>query len=209
MGSKILKFWLLTVILAGSEALLFQNFVTSSISSVSAKQSSLAVNQKVPDTATSSTPSEEEAGLPARLLIPKIKVNAAIDMVGLLPDGSMGVPRIPRNVAWFKLGTRPGDIGSAVMAGHVNWWNGAASAFARLNQLKPGDKIMVQDDKGVVIPFVVSYIRSFDAAADASEIFGSNDGLSHLNLITCVGAWNKRTRQYNKRLVVFADKETK
>lgn len=146
-------------------------------------------------------------GIPIRLKIPRIRVDAAIEKVGVTAQGVMGVPKIPRDAAWFSLGARPGEIGSAVIAGHVNWYNGAVSVFANLNRLKPGDKITIQDDKGKTISFVVRKVRTYSLTDDASEVFIANDDLAHLNLITCIGVWNKKTKQYNKRLVVFADRE--
>lgn len=146
--------------------------------------------------------------LPIRLKIPKINVNAALESVGLTSDGSMGVPKYPANVGWFNLGPRPGDIGSAVLAGHYGRWkNGQGSVFDNLSKLRPGDKIYVTDDKGSIIVFVVRELRSYGPNADASDVFVSNDGKAHLNLITCEGAWNKTSKSYPKRLVVFADKE--
>lgn len=150
---------------------------------------------------------QTSAGLPVRLKIPKIKVDAAIEYVGLTAKGEMGTPKIPRNVAWYNLGPRPGEIGSAAIAGHVNWYNGAVSAFANLNKLKIGDRITIQDDKGANISFIVRKIHAFTSKEDPSEVFISNDGRSHLNLITCFGVWDKKAKQYSKRLVVFADKE--
>ena len=152
-------------------------------------------------------PEQASAGLPIRLKIPKIKVNAAIERVGLNSKGEMGIPKLPRNAAWYNLGSRPGEIGSAAIAGHVSWYNGAASVFANLNKLKIGDKIIVQDDKGANITFIVRKIRIYGPKEDASEVFVSNDGRSHLNLITCFGVWDKKAKQYSKRLVVFADRE--
>lgn len=154
-----------------------------------------------------SMPKQVSVGLPIRLKIPKIKVDAAIEYVGLNSKGEMGIPKTPRNTAWYNLGPRPGEIGSAAIAGHVNWYTGAKAVFANLNKLKPGDKITVQDDKGATISFVVRKVRTYDLKESASEVFVSSDGKAHLNLITCVGVWNKRTKQYSKRLVVFADKE--
>lgn len=155
----------------------------------------------------SSSVAQADPGLPIRLKVPKIKVDAAIEYVGLNPKGEMDAPKLPRNVAWYEIGPRPGEIGSAVIAGHVNWYNGAKSAFANLNKLKPGDKIVVQDKKGMNITFVVRKVRLYGSKEDASEVFISNDGKAHLNLVTCTGVWNKRTKQYSKRLVVFAEKE--
>jgi LPXTG-site transpeptidase (sortase) family protein len=146
-------------------------------------------------------------GLPVRLKIPGINVDSAFEYVGLTSQGAVGIPLDPNNAAWYNLGPRPGDVGSAVITGHVNWYYGATGVFANLRKVKPGDKIVVQDDKGADISFVVREIRSYDAAADAVDVFISNDGKAHLNLITCEGVWDRSAQQYTKRLVVFADKE--
>ena len=75
-------------------------------------------------------------------------------------------------------------------------------------ELKSGDTIKVRDAEGKDVSFVVRESRRYDAAADAKDVFGSNDGKAHLNIITCAGAWDTSAGQYAKRLVVFADKET-
>lgn len=144
---------------------------------------------------------------PVRLKIPKIHVDAAVESVGLAPDGSMDVPKDPADVAWFNLGSPPWENGSAVIAGHYGWKNGEAAVFDNLYKLRKGDKIYVEDDLGVTIVFVVHAIRRYAPNADTKDVFGSSDGKSHLNLITCEGTWDKRTKQYSKRLVVFTDKE--
>lgn len=155
---------------------------------------------------TSKPAAQNDVGLPVRIKIPSIRVNAVIRSVGLASDGSMGVPKLPRDAAWYKLGPKPGESGSAVIAGHVNWYSGATGSFERLKNLRPGAAITVQDDKGTPISFVVREIRKFNATADATGIFTSQDGKAHLNLVTCAGVWNKRAKQYSQRLVVFADK---
>ena len=145
-------------------------------------------------------------GLPTRLKIPSIRVNAVIRSVGLTVDGSMGVPKIPRETAWYMHGPKPGEPGSAVIAGHVNWLYGATAVFARLKSLRPGDIMTVQDDRGLSTSFVVRETRIFGPTEDATSVFRSTDGKSHLNLITCGGIWDRVTRMYSKRLVVFADR---
>lgn len=145
-------------------------------------------------------------GLPVRLKIPNIRVNAAIRSVGLTPDGSMGVPKIPSDAAWYMLGPKPGEKGSAVIAGHINWWYGAIGVFAHLKTLKPGDKIIVQDDRGVSTSFIVRKSRMYGIKEDASDVFRSYDGKSHLNLVTCAGVWDRVSKLYSKRLVIFTDK---
>lgn len=153
-------------------------------------------------------PEQVSLGLPIRLKIPKINVNAAVEYVGLTPNGAMDVPKITGEVAWFDLGSRPGENGSAVIAGHYGRLkNGTGSVFDNLSKLHKGDKLYIQDDRGVTTAFVVVDSRNYDPNADASSVFGSNDGKAHLNLITCEGVWNKTQKSYSKRLVVFTDKE--
>ncbi|HCI05698.1 TPA: hypothetical protein DEX28_03040 [Patescibacteria group bacterium] len=146
-------------------------------------------------------------GLPTRLKIPSINVDAVVEYVGLAPDGAMDAPKKRADAAWFNLGPRPGENGSAVIAGHYGWKNKQASVFDDLHRLRKGDKLYIEDDKGAVIVFVVREIRNYDPKADASGVFVSSDGKPHLNLITCGGIWNKVLKSYSKRLVVFADKE--
>src|ERR1035437_4338340 len=118
--------------------------------------------------------------LPVRLKIPTINVDAAIEPVGLTPEGAMGVPEGPADVAWFNLGTRPGENGSAVIDGHSGWKDGIPAVFDNLNKLHVGDKVLVMDGRGVTFTFVVRKVRTYDPKADASDVFISNDGKAHL-----------------------------
>ena len=150
---------------------------------------------------------EATSTLPARLKIPAINVDAAIEQVGLLPDGTMDVPKGPADVAWYELGSHPGEIGSAVIAGHEGWKNNTRAVFDNLHTLQVGEKIYVEDADGTTITFIVREIRIYDPHQDASNVFSSNDGRAHLNLITCEGVWNAVSKTYANRLIVFADKE--
>ncbi|PIQ77862.1 sortase [Candidatus Peregrinibacteria bacterium CG11_big_fil_rev_8_21_14_0_20_41_10] len=144
-------------------------------------------------------------GLPVHLKIPAIGVDAPVISVGLTSDGAMDVPKDPIEVAWYDRGPRPGENGSSVIAGHYGWKNNLPAVFDDLHKLVKGDKISVEDDKGVVTTFVVREIRIYDKDQDASDVFGSNDGKVHLNLITCTGAWNNEEKTFSKRLIVFTD----
>lgn len=147
-------------------------------------------------------------GSPILLKIPNINVDAAIQYVGVTADGAMDVPKGPNDVAWLRIGPRPGEMGSAVIAGHYGRWKtGEGSVFDDLNKLNKGDKIYVKDDKGLITTFVVRESRIYDSKASASNVFGSNDGKAHLNLVTCEGVWDEVKKTYSHRLVVFTDKE--
>jgi len=148
-------------------------------------------------------------GLPIRLKIPKINIDAAIGYVGLTSNGEMGVPVGPTSTVWFDLGPRPGENGSAVIAGHDGWKNGMPAVFDDLYQLHTGDKVYVEDKQGTITTFVVRYVETYDQNGDASDVFNPNDGKAHLNLVTCAGTWNATQKSYSNRLVVFTDMETK
>lgn len=144
-------------------------------------------------------------GLPVLLKIPKIYVVAEVEQVGLTASGDVGVPEKPENVAWFRPSPLPGEKGSSVIDGHYGYKDG--SVFDNLHKLSKGDKIYVENDKGELASFLVTGSKRYDPNADASEVFGSSDGKSHLNLITCEGIWNEGSKEYSKRLVVFTEKE--
>lgn len=147
-------------------------------------------------------------GVPVRLKIPKIHVDAAVESVGVTAQGAMDVPTDPADVAWFNLGPRPGENGSAVVDGHFGRWkNGAQTVFNSLHTLQRGDKILVEDEQGVTTTFVAREFRTYSLNKDAADVFRSDDGQAHLNLVTCEGVWDAARKSYSQRLVVFTDKE--
>jgi LPXTG-site transpeptidase (sortase) family protein len=150
---------------------------------------------------------KENISLPFRLKIPVIAVDAAIKQVGLTSAGAMDVPKGPDDVAWFNLGPIPGELGSAVIDGHAGYKNNRSAVFDNLYKLQKGDKIYVTNQSGAINIFVVRSIERYDPKANAGKVFSSNDGLSHLNLITCTGVWDSVAKSHSQRLIVFTDKE--
>lgn len=144
-------------------------------------------------------------GLPVRLQIPVIGVDAAIEDALITPDGRMDVPAGSKNVAWFAPGPHPGDVGSAVIGGHYGIERGTPFVFYKLNQVKVGATIKIINDRNETKSFVVTRTQSFGRNDDATTVFTSGDGKAHLNLITCEGVWNKVNGNYPQRLVLFTD----
>src|SRR3989344_2613905 len=50
-------------------------------------------------------------------------------------------------------------------------------------------------------------IPNINVDAPIEHVGLAPDGAAHLNLITCEGAWDKVSRTYSQRLVVFTDRE--
>ncbi|HET7099382.1 MAG TPA: class F sortase [Patescibacteria group bacterium] len=143
---------------------------------------------------------------PVRLLIPKINVNVVIESVGVTSKGNMATPKNTDNAGWFSLGPRPGETGSAVIAGHFDNIDGNPSIFANLSQLTAGDKLYIQDNRGEFKTFTVSSSKLFNPGY-ANSVFAPSDK-AYLNLVTCEGVWDPDTKSYSKRLVVFSDLAT-
>lgn len=162
----------------------------------------------IEDVAISSIQEQSRVGLPVRLKIPNIHVDAPVEYVGLTSDGAMDVSESLDDVAWFDLGPRPGENGSSVIAGHYAGKNNSTSAvFDNIHKLRIGDKVFIEDDEGVVTAFVVRETRIYGKDEAAPEVFSSSDGKAHLNLVTCTGVWSEADKTFSHRLVVFTDKE--
>jgi LPXTG-site transpeptidase (sortase) family protein len=140
---------------------------------------------------------------PVRLVIPVINISANIQSLGVNSKGEMEVPNNITDVGLFKFGVVPGQIGSAVIAGHFNGENNQAGVFTNLDKLKVGDKLFVEDKTGKAITFIVQKKELYDSGY-ADNVFNQSD-IAHLNLITCDGLWDKAKRSYTKRLVIFSD----
>ena len=154
-----------------------------------------------------STATSETVGLPMRLKIDTraVKVDAAVEYVGHTENSAMGVPKQRENVAWFKLGTTPGQPGNAVIAGHLDSKTGPA-VFWHLGELKPGDVVSVVNDKDETTRFEVKKREVYETEeAPLHEVFGPSE-TARLTLITCDGAFDQETRTYDRRLVVYTEK---
>lgn len=144
------------------------------------------------------------AETPVTLSIPKLGVETSVEPVGQDSEGRMDVPKDVRNVSWYQLGVKPGEMGSAVLAGHYDNPDGSPSVFYSIGSLKAGDEILVTNGSNQTHSFTVEEIRSFkDASFPSNLVFLQNDA-KRLNLITCSGVWNKVEKNYSDRLVVFA-----
>jgi LPXTG-site transpeptidase (sortase) family protein len=145
-------------------------------------------------------------GLPVRLKIPKINVDAALDYVGTTLQGALGVPGSPTNAAWYDQGPRPGEKGNAVIDGHFGYKNHTPAVFDNLHSLQKGDNLYVLDAHGAMTTFVVRELRTYNQNQDDVTVFVASDQGAHLNLVTCQGVWNQAQNSFSNRLVVFADK---
>jgi LPXTG-site transpeptidase (sortase) family protein len=146
-------------------------------------------------------------GLPERLIIPAIGVNAAVQDVGLFwnGDGAMSIPTNFTDVGWYDDGPRPGMAGNAVIDGHLDGRNVKEAVFYNLDKLVPGDLVEVQDSTGKILKFQVVKTEAVPYNATTTDIFFGDHSAARLNLITCAGDWINGKNMYNERTVVFTE----
>lgn len=146
-------------------------------------------------------------GVPLRVRIPVIGMNAGVERVGLLPDNSPGTPQDYANTAWFEGSARPGEVGNAVLNGHVDSTRGPA-VFFNLPRLKAGDYVYVTGDDGIERTFAVRGVERYGPNdAPLERIFGNRTDGVFLNLITCdnATAFNRRTASYTGYVTVYTE----
>ncbi len=140
---------------------------------------------------------------PVTLIIPALKIDTVVGTLGLQPDHQVMVPTTTHVVGWYDDGPTPGEIGSAVILGHVDSFAGPGTFFY-LKDLKSGDSITAKLADGVVTHFeVVSVVQYSKTAFPDRLVYGSH-GTRMLQLVTCGGAFDHSTGHYESNIVVYS-----
>jgi hypothetical protein len=119
-------------------------------------------------------------------------------------DGSLAVPTDPRVLGWWYLSARPDSPrGAVVIVGHVDTARAGAGALFRLSAARPNQHLTVDTDSGPR-EYVINAIRTYPKAQlPVADLF-ADTGPPRLVLITCGGAFDRRTHQYADNVVVYA-----
>lgn len=165
--------------------------------------------------------------VPLELELPSVKVQGPVLAVGITATNVMDAPEGPakdpvwQDAFWYRGGAVPGAVGTATIAGHIDDSLGRLAIFGHLQDLRPGDPIVIHDGRtGLDERFMVTASASYTLAQAAQplvldQIYGagpvqgrrpepSADGLAHLTLITCAGTFDYSKGTHDHRLVVYA-----
>jgi len=140
---------------------------------------------------------------PVRLQIASIGVDSALMALGLRADGSMQVPPGGFPAGWYTGGPTPGELGPAIIAGHVDW-NGPG-VFFRLHNLKNGDEVSITRADGSKPVFRVTRVAQFRKDRFPTKLVYGNIDHAGLRVITCGGSFNSQSGGYEDNIVAFAD----
>ncbi len=145
-----------------------------------------------------------KASPPVAIDIPSIGVRTSNFVnLGLASDGSLQVPRDFSSVGWYTAGPAPGQLGPAILAGHVDSHNGPA-IFYRLGALRPGAQVKVSRRDHSTATFVVDRVQSFAKDRFPTALVYGSTNRAELRLITCGGSFDPRSGHYVNNTVAFA-----
>lgn len=140
-----------------------------------------------------------------RLTVERLGLGGApLVELGLAPNRTLEVPPVetPQTVGFYRLGPRPGARGPAVILGHVNG-GGQPGAFARLDTVRVGDRITI-NDQARVTTFRVTRIAAVPKEQfPTDEVYSDTRG-PELRLITCGGAFDGE--DYRDNVIVWAQR---
>ncbi|HSS90823.1 MAG TPA: class F sortase [Streptosporangiaceae bacterium] len=140
---------------------------------------------------------------PVSLSIPVIGVHTRLIRLGLTAQGTLQVPSSTAVAGWYTGGPRPGQVGSAVIAGHIDSYLGPG-VFFRLRLLRPGNRVYVRQAGGRLAVFRVYAEHSYPKDHFPTQrVYGPAPD-PELRLITCGGTFNPATGSYLNNVVVYA-----
>ncbi|MCY7343321.1 MAG: class F sortase [Pseudonocardia sp.] len=137
------------------------------------------------------------------LTIPDLGIRSDLVDLGVDGAGALEVPADAAVPGWFTAGAVPGELGPAVIAGHVDSRSGPG-VFFRLADLAVGAEVEVGRSDGASARYrVVDVLTVLKSAFPTDRVYGPTSG-AELRLITCGGEFDRRTGHYVRNIVVSA-----
>lgn len=144
-----------------------------------------------------------QVAAPASLEIPAIDVTTRLIRLGLTSAGALQVPASTSVAGWYTGSSRPGAIGPAVIAGHIDSYTGPG-VFFRLDDLRPGDRVYVRRTDGTLVVFRVTSVRMYPKSGFPTQAVYGPTPDAELRLITCGGVFDPARGSYLSNVVVSA-----
>ncbi len=142
------------------------------------------------------------SALPTGLRIADAGVNSGLKAVYTQPDGTLDVPVDIGMPGWWAQGALPGDVGPAVIVGHVDSYVGPG-VFFRVRSMKPGQLVEVSRADGSTVVYAIDGIREFAKDKFPTALVYGRTPTAVLRLVTCGGAFDRSTGHYLDNVVAF------
>lgn len=144
--------------------------------------------------------------IPTSITVPKLDVAHSLVQLGLNPDGTMEVPPLSQVdvPGWYKHSPTPGEVGPAVIVGHIDSAEKGPGVFYKLGAMHTGDTIRVHRSDGTTATFTVYQVEQYPKSDfPTQQVYGDTDR-AELRLISCGGSYNAETNNYTDDIVVYA-----
>jgi hypothetical protein len=144
--------------------------------------------------------------VPLQLSIPAIHVTSMIQQLGIAADGSVQVPPLGRDshAGWYKYSPTPGQLGPAILLGHIDSARYGPGVFYRLGDLRQRDRVSVTRSDGTVAVFEIERVVQYPKARFPTlQVYGNIDHAG-LRLITCGGKFDPAQKSYEDNIVAYA-----
>ncbi|WP_372508706.1 class F sortase [Amycolatopsis iheyensis] len=142
---------------------------------------------------------------PVSIDIPKIDAHSSLVPLGVNADNTIQVPPVttPLQAGWYTYAPTPGEVGPAVVLGHVDG-NHQKGIFFRLKELAPGDRVSVARRDGTTASFEVTKVHQVPKKDFEAEGVYDDTAGPELRLITCGGVFDRSAHNYVDNIVVYA-----
>jgi len=140
---------------------------------------------------------------PVLVEVPSIGASGPVRPGGVDDTGGLEIPGDAKELVWWRYGPTPGEPGSAVIAGHLDWKH-ELGVFNRLADTNPGDMVTVTYASGRTQAFVIDTVELVDKPAVAVNDTFRRDGDPVLRLVTCGGDFDYSVHHYKSNVVVTA-----
>jgi len=142
-------------------------------------------------------------GWPKVLVYARFKIKAPIEPLSFAKKSDYEAPYRWGDVAWYDRGPRPGDLGRAVIYGHLDSYC-CPAIFYQLKNAHTGDIIQVTYRNGKTLSFKVQWRDSYlNSKLPLNFIYGRARERG-LVLMTCGGIFHRDGTGYDHKEVVYA-----
>jgi hypothetical protein len=137
------------------------------------------------------------------MAIPRIGVRSTVESIAFNRPEDVHAPYQWGDVAWYDLGPRPGDIGHAVVYGHLDSLC-CPAVFYYLRNLRKNDLVQVAYRTGKPLTFKVQWSNVYwNNKLPVSWLYATVHERG-LVLMTCAGFFHRDGTGYDHKLLVYA-----
>ncbi len=191
-------------IFVGINSLKTNRFVSAQITNLQKAKDPDAPQESPPapnDLSSYQVPAAE----PRFLSIEKLTIKTRVRKLGVKDNNELAAPANIFDAGWYEGSSKPDEAGAMLIDGHVQGPT-KPGIFKNLDKLAVNDQLVIERGDGKKLHYHVVKTQNFDSTTmdmgvTLNSVVPQKNGL---NIITCSGQYDTKTKNYSKRLVVFA-----